>query len=198
MKNHFSFDLDGTIIDSEQSVNWSINASLRDLGMDDRDIKVVGPSLDDLVYSLGIGDLSVQKKIKNGFIFHYDENYCLNTKLYPQIEQTLRALKHRDVYLSLVTNKRKIPTMKILKNFGIIELFSEICCIDALGGKSKILKSLSVPNVENYYIGDLKGDYFAAKDAGYKFLHASWGYGNVFGVSKLDSAEEILKFAIVK
>ena len=89
--------------------------------------------------------------------------------------------------------------MKILQYFGIVDLFSKIYCIDSceqFTGKHQILKHLSVPNVQNYYIGDLEGDYIAAKEAGYKFLHATWGYGDPLGENRLGSTEEIVQYAL--
>lgn len=201
MKNHISFDLDGTIIASKQSVMASMIASLRNLGIDEKKISSVGPSLNEMILALGMENLSDAQKIREEFIYQYDKNFCLDTKLYPNIESTLQKLLDENNFLTLVTNKRTIPTMKILKKFNIDSFFSRIICIDTsnkLRTKPQILKSLYLPEVKNYYIGDLDGDYIAAKDAGYQFLYASWGYGDITDVISLNSPNEILKYLSLK
>lgn len=198
MKNHISFDLDGTIIDSKHSVMLSMQASLRNLGIDDSHVVSVGPSLDDIISSLGRNSLSERREIKKTFVSEYDENFCLDAKLYPNIIKTLQNLKNSNSYLTLVTNKRTVPTLKILKKFGIDVFFSKIMCIDTnkkFRTKSQILETIAFPETQNFYIGDLEEDYSAAKNAGYSFLHASWGYGNLSDVISLKSASDIIKYA---
>ena len=197
MRNHVSFDLDGTIIDSKQSIKLSMQASLRKLGIDDSHIVSVGPSLDDIISSLGRISLSKRREIKEKFVSVYDAKLCLKAKLYPDIRKTLQTLKDANNFLTLVTNKRTIPTMKILKTFEIDVFFSKIVCIDTdkkLETKTQILENLIFREAQNFYIGDLEEDYSAAKNAGYSFLHASWGYGNVSDVIKLRSARDIIKY----
>ena len=69
MRNHVSFDLDGTIINSKQSIMLSMQASLRKLGIDDSHVVSVGPSLDDIISSLGRLSLSKRREIKRNIRF---------------------------------------------------------------------------------------------------------------------------------
>ena len=195
MHQHLSFDLDGTIVDSKSSINAAVKHAMMDLDFEYNDQIVAGASLDDLMNKLNINNDDKIKLIKERFIFHYDRHYCIETQLFFGFKETLVTLSQRNVELTLVTNKRSAPTLKILRQLGLNSLFKKVWCIDSsskLCNKSQILQYIRVSGARNIYIGDLDTDHIAAQNANYEFFHASWGYGAPAGHHFLENSEEIL------
>ena len=181
-KLHLCFDLDGTIINSHRSVQTAINLALDDLGIKRNDVSSIGQSLDELFVQLKIEDELILDELKRRFKLNYDDQLCVKVDLYPEVHDTLNELKRRQVKLTLVTNKRRIPTLKILQHFEMTHLFDKILCIDdSNNNSSKIerLKMLKLGNGKDFYVGDLGSDLLASVSSGYKFLFASWGYGDL-------------------
>ena len=181
MSKRVSFDLDGTIIDSQLSVQ---NAMFEALAQIDKSIDFVpsnGESLDKLLTKIGLTEQKQYNLVKEKFINLYDSKYCLDTSVYPGIFDLLQRLRQDGFVLNLITNKRQQPTKKIIEYFALQSLFENICCIDTLidcDTKKKMLDKYLCENSMNIYIGDLYQDYLAAKTSGYKFYHVDWGYGS--------------------
>ena len=72
------------------------------------------------------------RQVTERFNFHYGENLCNVSRLYPNVKETLETLKKKGHILSVVTNKpTKHVVQPVLAAFGIDHLFSEM-----LGGQS--------------------------------------------------------------
>lgn len=180
MSKRVSFDLDGTILDSQLSVQNAMLESLTEIDINIKYVPSNGETLDHLISKLGFVDKVRFNQVKDRFKDLYDLKYCLNANIYPGILTLLKKL-HLDGYmLNLITNKRERPTKKIIQHFRIQSYFENICCIDTLNNrrnKQKMLDEYFDNDHKNIYIGDLYEDYLAANSTGYIFYHVSWGYG---------------------
>ena len=119
----------------------------------------------------------------------------------------LTTLMGHNFYMYVVTNKRIVPTLKILNHLGWDKYFKEICSIDSIRnfGKDKskagillhIIKNNNISN-NSVYIGDHKDDLVASTKAGIPFFHATWGYGDHISdpVNTLDSPQDLCKYFI--
>ena len=194
---HISFDLDGTIIDSLDSVKNSFRIALEINQVETKKEILVGPPLDSLV-STHVGDNAhLRMLVRNSFIKEYDENFAITAHLYSGIECVLRSLVKNNNVISLVTNKRKVPTYKILKQLNLIDIFDIVICSDEYeygSSKSERLLNIRVKDTENIYIGDTQADYIAAAKANYKFLGVTWGYGNISNSAMISNPHEIEKY----
>ena len=145
-----------------------------------------------------VGDnINLRRLVKNSFIEVYDNNLAITATLYAGIERVLKNLVNQNNIISLVTNKRKIPTYKILRQYNLTELFDVIICSDEHDyGSTKLdrLRNIRISDKENIYIGDTHFDYEAAIEANYRFLFASWGYDNLAECEIINNPSEILKF----
>ena len=210
-KRHIIFDLDGTLIDSSESILDSIarafdenNQALRHPLTN----KIIGPSLQEtLSYLSGTEDLSLLKKLSDSFKKNYDEKGFLQTKEYPGISSMLTSLMGHNFYMYVATNKRIVPTLKILNHLGWDKYFKEVCSIDSTrsfgNDKSKagillhIIKNNNISN-NSVYIGDRKDDLLASKKVGIPFFYATWGYGDRISdqINNLKSPQDLSKHFI--
>ena len=194
---HISFDLDGTIIDSLDSVKNSFQRALKINHVETKKEIIVGPPLDSLV-STHVGDNAhLRRLVRNSFMKEYDENFAITAKLYSGVECVLRSFMKSNNVISLVTNKRRIPTHKILKQLNLIDIFDLVICSDEYeygSSKSERLLNIRLKDTDNIYIGDTQEDCIAAKKAHYKFLGVAWGYGNISNSAMVRSPHEIEKY----
>jgi phosphoglycolate phosphatase len=192
------FDLDGTLINSAPEILLSLTKSIKiitnlDITLNEN---IIGPPLKEIISKI----LSIENKLYYQFIEKefkklYDNKYCIESKLYQGMSQQLEILIEHKVDMILATNKRVIPTIKILKKLNIYEKFREIYCIDSNNiykDKADILIDIKKNNFfcECIYIGDRQEDFSASSIAKIKFYHASWGYNNK--IKKLNK-ENIIK-----
>lgn len=180
MSIRVNFDLDGTIIDSQQSVQSAMLEALHNCGRNIKNVSANGETLDKIISNLGIYDLDIQNQIKDNFKKIYDQKYCLSAVIFPGMIDLLNKLSIDGVVLNLITNKRTLPTQKIIRYFKLNSYFDNICSIDSFfecDSKAKMLEKYFNEDDENIYIGDLYQDYEAANSSGYSFYHVDWGYG---------------------
>lgn len=188
-KKGILFDLDGTMWDSAESVARSYNIALKDLGYDmtltAEDVKsVMGKTMYDIAH-IFFDKLSEEKatsimdyctEVEGEYIAEY------GGELYPNLEQTLKALKADGWFIACVSNcqcgyiEAFLDYSKLHKYFDDIE-----CWGNTLKLKAHNIKITAERNgvTDLVYVGDTMGDYEAALEAGAKFIHASYGFGNV-------------------
>jgi phosphoglycolate phosphatase len=190
MKAHtIIFDLDGTLIDSAPSIIMSLEESFKVLNIQPCKVltsELIGPPLTETVASV-LSDLDVifLPEVIENFKKHYDEIGYEQTVPYAGVEEILYKLKSANFNLYLATNKRLIPTVRIVKKLGWEKLFIEIFSLDSftppLATKTEMLTNLNaklkVKDNELLYVGDRKEDAEASSKSGMIFLWAKWGYG---------------------
>ena len=182
MKALILFDLDGVIIDSKdnmkyswQSVNESFNLKIHF----DEYFKYIGIPFRDILFKLQITEN--QSDIEK----HYKEkslHYKNSIKFYTGIIEALTYLKSLDYTLGIVTSKDRDRTNDIIQ--PVVHLFDyiETPCRE-LHGKPhpdhilKIIETSKFNKDAVAYVGDMQVDRLAASNAGVKFFHAKWGYG---------------------
>ncbi|EGV06122.1 phosphoglycolate phosphatase family protein [Haemophilus pittmaniae HK 85] len=59
------------------------------------------------------------EQVKERFHFHYAENLCNISRLYPNVKETLQYLKEQGYLLAVVTNKPTRHVLPVLEAFGI-------------------------------------------------------------------------------
>lgn len=180
--NNIIFDLDGTLIDSSNGIINSFNEASKLSGLQEIKKNIIkeniGPSLDkliDILYpTIAIGS---KNQIFSNFIESYDKKYCLNYKLLFK-KSSLFKLKINN-HLGIITNKRSLPTKKILKDANIDKFFNFVICSDTFSNKNtKKLNYLSIHNVypefnnnlKTFYVGDTISDFNFSSEMGLSFF----------------------------
>jgi len=189
-KRSLIFDLDGTLIDSSDSIILSLKAAFKDCGVrinERLSKKLVGPPLQSTLERLsGTKDPRTIDLLIKRFKSHYDSIGCFKTKFFNGIPQLLEDLSEARIEMFIVTNKREIPTKKIIKHFSWDKYFIEVLSTDSLGGsikkKYEVIKYLINKynlNENIFYVGDTEDDLVASTNAGTDFIYAEWGYGSI-------------------
>lgn len=188
-KNNIIFDLDGTLIDSAPSILACFSRVLEVNGIASLiplTDSVVGPPLVSTLKILsGVEDEKKLKNMVHQFIDYYDFEACLIAKPYNEVAEGLANFLSVGCSLHIATNKRYIPTQKIIKHLGWETFFSSILSIDQFSepfvSKSKMLGyQLNAHNLhpsKTIYVGDRMEDLQAAFENHLEFVGVSWGYG---------------------
>jgi len=209
------FDLDGTLINSSEDLANSINFMLKSLGKKEYDIKLIetwiGNGATILVKRALSGGFDIKETNENEFkkafdIFmnHYENNLCINTKIYPGVKEVLEKIK--DKKLAIITNKPFRFVSPILKHFEIEHYFDLILGGDSLDEKKPSPKpllfaceKLNIAPNETIMIGDSNNDILAAKNANIKSIALTYGYSQGKNIKNLqpnfiaNNIREILK-----
>jgi len=183
------FDLDGTLVDSSKGVLSSLNIALnkRDIRAVSPIIKsIIGPSLNDILSLVsGSVDPKVIFELSKEFKLHYDKIGCMEMVVYPGIENLLNSLNLNGCELYIVTNKRGVPTQKMIDVLSWKKYFAKVYSLDndTFNAKTKgdligkVILHNNMSKDKTLYIGDTIEDFKSAEVAGIEFIHVRWGYG---------------------
>ncbi|OOF42258.1 phosphoglycolate phosphatase [Rodentibacter rarus] len=222
MKTQFKligFDLDGTLVNSLPDLALSVNSALAEFDLPQAPESLVltwigngapvliARALDWVKAQTGraLSEAEVEE-VKARFNHYYGENLCNVSHLYPNVKETLEALKAKGYTLAVVTNKPTRHVQPVLSAFGIDHLFSEM-----LGGQS--LPAIKPHPAPLYYlcgkfgieprqllfVGDSKNDILAAHAAGCAVVGLTYGYNYNIPISEsnpdwvLDDFGQLLK-----
>ena len=189
MKKHvILFDLDGTIIDSQEGIMKCIRYAMEAIGKEEPDDaklrRFIGPPLD---YSFrefyGFDEETIDFLVEK-----YRERYkpigAFECKLYPGVKETLTRLKEAGYEIGLSSSKPEVFCKKILEFHQIADLFSYVTGSDLEGERDTkakvILESLhrfSAQKEEAVLIGDTRFDVEGAKEAGVPCIGITYGFG---------------------
>ena len=195
------FDLDGTLLDSSDEINYSWGQVMRmqpDLTHipDQKELEsVLGLGADDLTKKL-FPYLSYERRMQ---IFDacavYECDYLSEhgAKLYPNLTETLELLS-KEHPLFIVSNCADGYIQSFLKAHDTAKYFKDFECIGRTGKpKSENIKLIVERNgLKNpVYVGDTQWDCDAATAAGVPFIFAAYGFGKVENKPVIHSPDEL-------
>lgn len=183
------FDLDGTLIQSHDTIFESVIYSLKMLGITnepDKDefMKQIGHHFFEIFESTGIIVNDFDK-----FMHHYKAKYFSYIDLstyYPGVLETLEWLKGKDIKIALLTTKLQDQADKIIDHFKLRKYFNEVA------GRRKgiankpaaepllnICNKLNVASSVAIMVGDTELDIKCGKNAGAATCGVTFGYRSV-------------------
>ena len=209
------FDLDGTLTNTLESMTYSVNLTLEEMGLSkitkDQCRLFVGNGARVLMEkSLKAAGDTDASRIEEGMEIYgriFDQNCTYHVTPYAGIPEMLKALKDKGIHLAVLSNKPDRQTVKVVKAIFGEELFDY-----AQGQKEGIrrkpepdgvwylMEQMHVSKEECLYIGDSEVDAATGRNAGLKTIGVLWGFRDrktleTAGADDLiDRPDELLQF----
>ena len=187
------FDLDGTLIDSLPGIEGSLRAALAVCHLT-RTLPhgalrpLVGPPLAKIIASLwpDLADDEIVSLVV-AYRTHYLAENCAVTPAFDGVAATLRHFRASGRRLFVLTNKPGAQTHLVLDRLGWRDWFVEISCPDDAAhpftskpdGALALRQRHALDPAATLLIGDAEDDARAAEQAGFAFVGAGYGYGNI-------------------
>jgi phosphoglycolate phosphatase len=196
------FDFDGTLIDSAPSVKLCYEKVTKNIAPQRINILKklqVGPTLAETAKEiLGQEFLHKHEDFISQFKYEYDQILLSQTNSYKGVNELLNELKSRGNKIAIATNKRKEPTLKIIKHLNWGNYFSWIACVNPeskiLKNKSELVRSILTNEIDfqkSFFVGDTLNDALCAKENNLKFIKASYGYSEIKGWENFDIYQDV-------
>jgi len=187
------FDLDGTLIHSLPDLAAAVNrllASENRPALADEAIRaMVGDGADMLVARAfaatgGLPGPEVRPYLDR-FMADYEPRSAETTRPWPEVEETLAALRARGLALAVCTNKPSRATAEVLAALDLARFFDVVVGADDAPAIKPdpahvlvILDRLGVTPDQALMVGDSRNDILSARAAGIRSVALSFGYAH--------------------
>ncbi len=183
------FDMDGTTVDTINSIAYFANQALKRFGLSEVPVEKFftfvgdGPKkLFERLINFSGGDLSKTDEILNSYLEEYNNNYLYLSKPYDGILKMLEELKKQGIKTAILSNKQDEAVKKISEElFGdLVQIsigsFENVPKKPAPDSLFNVMNSLGVSKEEVLFVGDTNVDIFTAKNASVKSIGVLWGF----------------------
>ena len=183
------FDLDGTLIDSEEDLALSVNATLRWLEMEPLPHPViasyVGQGVTVLIQrALGArAKGNLVEKAAAYFLEYYRDHMLDHTRAYPEVKEGLERLKPRQ--MAVLTNKPVDFSRAILTGLGLDRYFAFVYGGNSFDQKKpdpsgviQLMKDTAAAAGQTLMIGDSETDIQTGRNAGVWTCGVTYGIGS--------------------
>lgn len=193
----YLFDLDGTLVETAPEITDAVNDTLRQFGWTEIDEEQIARWI-----GYGTGALLVQAVARAtgttpeevraserlaaiGTVYeHWYAARCgTRSRLYPEVRETLAALRARGARLAIVTNKEQRYTDRVLDAHGLRDAFDRVVCGDTLAtrkpdpaGVLACLREFGATPAQALFVGDSSIDAETARAAGVAVWLLPYGY----------------------
>lgn len=184
------FDLDGTLIDSAPDIAAAVNALFAELSLPEVELplirRMIGDGAPVLLERalLHVGATQKAADLMARFSVHYGENAIRLTKVYPEVSETLAALRAAGCRLGVCTNKPIIPTRAVLAAFGLDAMIEAVVGGDSLPQRKPqpepllaVIRALGGTPEQAVLVGDSAVDLACAEATGIPAILIPSGYG---------------------
>ena len=189
------FDLDGTLVDTEDDIVEAVNRTLGDWRLGPRTATEVhgwigegARMLIERAFRAAGSDADIDAVMPD-LMRHYAETLLLGARLYPGAEPVLRGLRARGVRLALCTNKPSRFLLPLMRHLGVADVFDAMVGGDSLPRRKPdalpllhIAEGFGLPVAQCLMVGDSETDARAAHAAGMPLALVAYGYHRGFDV----------------
>ena len=184
------FDLDGTLIDSQQDLADAANALIIELGGKPFPVATIANMVGDgaamlvrrALAAAGVRVQSAHHALER-FLALYDERLLSSTRLYAGMAETIDRLID-EAQLAVLTNKPLGPTRKILEGLDVMDKFRWVIGGDGPfprkpdpAGLQHLMTQAQTSPERSVMVGDSGADLATARAAGTKVCLARYGFG---------------------
>lgn len=183
MINTILFDLDGTIIDTNEHIINAFIHALKDHVPTpltrEHIIPRMGITLEQQIeYFTGTNDVTPFVK---GYRSYYDTYHDENVQPFPQVIEVIEGLHTKGIAMGVVTTKNRPGTLRVLEMFGLMKYMGSIVTVqDVVNPKPhpepvlKAVNELGSDPKKTLMVGDSAVDLQAAHAAGVRSAGVSW------------------------
>ncbi len=185
------FDLDGTLTDTLASLTYSVNETLKEMGLSpitaEQCRSFVGNGarvlIEKALAAVGLPDKS---RLLEGMEIYgriFDANCTYHVTPYEGVRDMLVKMKEQGMKLGVLSNKPHRQTVKVVR-----EIFGEgmFDCVQGQQegiarkpdpeGVYRLMDALKVSKEECLYVGDSEVDIQTGKNAGVRTIGVAWGF----------------------
>ena len=185
------FDLDGTIINSEEGITKCVQYALHCFGIEEPDRKkllcFIGPPLDPVFREkYGFDEKKAWEAVEK-YRERFDVKGIFECELYDGIEEAIRKLKEEGYVIALASSKPETACKRILEHFSLTSYFDMIVgsTLDgSISTKQEVLEELgrrmehmAISKDEMCLIGDTHYDVTGANRFGIRCIGVTYGFG---------------------
>jgi HAD superfamily hydrolase (TIGR01549 family) len=183
---HVCFDLDGTLVDSRETILKSTQAALDQLNIphsipENIFTNMIGKHFVDIFEELKINVPDFEKFISIYKLLYFD--FIESSYLYKGVKETIEFLTKKHIKVSLLTTKGQDQAEKIIEHFNLSSSFDYLMGRrDGLAHKPSpepllyICKELQIDPSKTMMTGDTELDIQCGKNAGSKTCGVLYGY----------------------
>ncbi len=184
------FDLDGTLIDSQQDLVNSVNATRAWMGLaalaDHTVASYVGNGAPVLIRR-ALGDEASQEDVDRGlqhFLAYYREHMLDHTRLYPGVRESLDMLKEGGLAMAVLTNKPVRFSQLLVEGLGLADHFYRVYGGNSFPDKKKpdpigidmLRAEAGAEREATLMVGDSAVDVKTARNAGVLVAGVTFGF----------------------
>lgn len=184
------FDVDGTLVDTYSGIAQAAERTLKEC-LPEQSLSVprtmIGPHIRTIFRNLLEGiEEGFLNELEKHFRQIYDNQTCTDCEVYSGVQETLQALKEKDLACFVLTNKPFVPNQRILDHLQLTPYFAGVVSPDSVEPHFKTKAEAARYAIEQFglvpertlLVGDSISDAEAAQACGMKFLAVNYGYGN--------------------
>ncbi len=185
------FDLDGTLLNTVEDLGNATNHALERLGFPTHPTEAYYQMVGRGIYNLFSAAIPSEyvtednvRRMASYFIPYYDAHKCDCTRPYDGIQEMLKTISGRGVFLAVASNKYQDGAEKLVSHF-----FGEYDFVRILGQRDgqpikpdpaivdQILAEVpSVTKEQVVYVGDSNVDMQTGANAGVRTIGVTWGF----------------------
>lgn len=188
-KDFLLFDLDGTIIDSQNGILDAVQYTLRQFGTEEKRENLycyIGPPILDSLMRFHHFSLADAQQAVPVYRSYYAQHGMKGNLPFPGVVDMLQAFLDRRKVLAIATSKPVEVAVPILEDLGLATYFSFIGGSSLSGERPHkvdvirhVLDQLNIKDLEKaVMIGDRCYDILGAKQAGISSAGILYGYGS--------------------
>ncbi|WP_010098470.1 pyrophosphatase PpaX [Ornithinibacillus scapharcae] len=175
------FDLDGTLIDTNELINESFIHTFKHFGLDYTPEEILafnGPPLKETFENI---DLDKAEAMITTYRKHNLAHHDSYVKAFPHVKETLEMLKQQGIKMGIVTTKMRSTAIRGMKVTGIDSYFDTIIALDNVTHAKphpepvlKAMEHLDALPEKTLMVGDNHHDIESGHNAGVKTAGVAW------------------------
>ena len=192
------FDIDGTLFDTKSGIIEAINFVLDSYGLEpiakENEDRFIGPPIKNSFenyYGLSESESNVAaSKYREA----YTKSFIVKTTEYLGMQSVLSEIRNHGWGVGIASMKTLPQINRLLSMFNCENLFSfvEGAREDGSYSKTQMLYNIKQnnPSYDEYImVGDTRGDLMAARESGFSFVAADYGYGVINDIECIHIAD---------